>query len=173
MRHAKLKSLLLLLFLNVFTTAALAGGAPQLSEGERAIYKELLKLPYYGVFDHIRFEVVGDRIVLSGQVTRPTLKKSAERVVKAIETIIEVENRIEVLPLSGFDDEIRRSLFRSIYGRGDFLRYGSVHAPIRIIVRNGHVTLEGAVATELEKSLAYHRASGVFGVFSVTNNLVT
>ena len=173
MKHARFKSALLLLFLNVFAPASLAGGDSQFSEAEQAIYKELLKLPYYGVFDHIRFEVVGDRIVLSGQVTRPTLKKSAERVVKGVETVMEVENRIEVLPLSGFDDEIRLSLFRSIYGWGDFLRYGSVHAPIRIIVRNGHVTLEGAVATELEKSLAYHRATGVFGVFSVTNNLTT
>ena len=173
MRHAKLNSALLLLLLNVFAPAALAGGGSQFSEAEQAIYKELLKLPYYGVFDHIRFQVVGDRIVLSGQVTRPTLKKSAERVVKGVETVTEVENRIEVLPLSGFDDRIRLSLFRSIYGRGDFLRYGGVHAPIRIIVKNGHVTLEGAVATELEKSLAFHRARGVSGVFSVTNNLVT
>ena len=173
MKQARLKSALLLLFLNVFAPAVLVGGDSKFSEVEQAIYKELFKLPYYGVFEHIRFEVVGDRIVLSGQVTRPTLKKSAERVVKAVETVMEIENRIEVLPLSGFDDEIRRSLFRSIYGRGDFLRYGSVHAPIHIIVRNGHVTLEGAVATEVEKSLAYHRATGVFGVFSVTNNLVT
>ena len=173
MKYARLKSTTLLLLVTLFAPAALAGGDSQFSESERAIYRELLKLPYYGVFDHIRFEVVGDRIVLSGQVTRPTLRKSAERVVKRVETVMQVENRIEVLPLSGFDDEIRLSLFRSIYGQGDFLRYGSVHAPIRIIVRNGHVTLEGAVATKLEKSLAYHRATGVFGVFSVTNNLVT
>ena len=173
MRLATIKSVLLIMLLTVVTPTALAGEDGQFSKTEQAIYKELLKLPYYGVFDHIRFEVVRDRIVLSGQVTRPTLKKSAERVVKGVETVTKVENRIEVLPLSGFDDRIRLSLFRSIYGRGDFLRYGGVHAPIRIIVKNGHVTLEGAVATQLEKTLAYHRATGVFGVFSVTNNLVT
>jgi osmotically-inducible protein OsmY len=44
--------------------------------------------------------------------------------------------------------------------------------PIRIIVKNGHVTLEGVVDSESDKSLANLRANGVSGVFSVTNNLV-
>jgi hyperosmotically inducible periplasmic protein len=43
--------------------------------------------------------------------------------------------------------------------------------PIRIIVDNGHVTLEGVVNSESDKNLANIRANGVFGVFSVTNNL--
>ncbi len=173
MRLATMKPVLLILLLTVVAPTALAAGDDQSSKTRQAIYKELLKLPYYGVFDLIRFEVVGDRVVLSGEVTRPTLKSAAERVVRRVETVTTVENRIEVLPLSGFDDQIRRSVFRSIYGRGDFFKYGSVHAPIRIIVKNGHVTLEGAVATQLDKALAHHRATGVFGVFSVTNNLVT
>ena len=173
MRLETIKSVVLVLLLTVVTPTALAGGNGQYSKTEQAIYKELLKLPYYGVFDLIRFEVVGDQVVLSGEVTRPTLKKAAERVARRVETVSRVENRIEVLPVSGFDDQIRVSVFRSIYGRGDFLKYGGVHAPIRIIVKNGQVTLEGSVATQLEKSLAYHRATGVFGVFSVTNNLIT
>jgi hyperosmotically inducible protein len=43
--------------------------------------------------------------------------------------------------------------------------------PIRIIVKNGHATLEGVVDSEADKNLAGLRANGVGGVFSVTNNL--
>ena len=43
--------------------------------------------------------------------------------------------------------------------------------PIHIIVNNGHVTLEGSVASEADKDVAGIRANTVPGVFSVTNNL--
>jgi osmotically-inducible protein OsmY len=47
-----------------------------------------------------------------------------------------------------------------------------VNKPIRIIVKNGHVSLEGVVDSEADKNLAGMRANGVSGVFSVTNNLM-
>ncbi|MCL5670107.1 MAG: BON domain-containing protein, partial [Acidobacteria bacterium] len=43
--------------------------------------------------------------------------------------------------------------------------------PIRIIVNNGHVVLEGVVDSEGDKNLVTIRANGVPDVFSVTNNL--
>jgi hyperosmotically inducible protein len=109
-----------------------------------------------------------------GAVTRPTLKSDAENVTKSVEGVTQVNNEIKVLPLSSFDWQIRRAEARVIYGDpsiGD--RYGYQALPsIHIIVDNGHVTLEGVVATQGDKNLINVRANGVPNVFSVTNNLV-
>jgi hyperosmotically inducible protein len=105
-------------------------------------------------------------------VTRPTLKGDAERVVMRIAGVDKVDNQIEVLPLSGHDDHLRRSLFKAIYGFPSMNRYAlPVIKPIRIIVKNGNVTLEGVVDNQGDKDVAYIRARGVHGAFSVTNNL--
>jgi hyperosmotically inducible protein len=70
------------------------------------------------------------------------------------------------------DDGIRRRLFRSIYGYPGLEKYAlGVQKPIRIIVKNGKVTLEGVVDTDADKNLAGIRANGVPGTFAVTNNL--
>ena len=133
---------------------------------------ELVMLPYIGAFDNLEFQVDGSRVVLTGQVTRPTLKSDAERVVKHVHGVEKVDNRIEVLPLSSLDDHLRRSMFRAIYGYGPLSRYSlPVNKPIRIIVKNGNVTLEGVVDNQADKNTAYIRAQGVPGAFSVTNNL--
>ena len=108
-----------------------------------------------------------------GQVTNPTLKRDAENVVKRIEGVDKVVNQIEVLPTSGMDDGLRLRLYRAIYGYPGMEKYAMpVIKPIRIIVKNGHVTLEGVVDSEMDKNLANIQANGVSGVFSVTNNLV-
>ena len=44
--------------------------------------------------------------------------------------------------------------------------------PISIIVKNGHITLEGVVDTEFDKNIAGTLAGQVPLAFSVTNNLV-
>ena len=133
---------------------------------------ELVMLPWFSVFDNLEYQVVGGNVILSGQVIRPTLKTSAENVVKRIEGVEQVTNNIEVLPLSPFDDRIRLAAYRAIYGYGPLQRYGlNPQAPIRIIVRNGHITLEGIVANEMDRNLANMRANQVSGVFSVTNDL--
>ena len=112
--------------------------------------------------------------ISSGQVTRPTLKSDAERVVKKIEGVSNVVNNIEVLPLSPNDDRIRVAVYRALYaGNSTLFRYslgavGSIH----IVVENGNVTLAGRVDSEMDKDIANIRANGVSGVFSVTNNLV-
>ena len=140
---------------------------------QKEVRHEILMLPFFGVFDNIAYKVEGYKVTLMGQVTRPTLKSSAEKVVKGIEGVEQVDNRIEVLPVSPNDDRLRIALYRAIYGDSVLVRYAlPVIKPIRIIVKNGHVTLEGVVDNEGDKNLANMRANGVSGVFSVTNNLV-
>jgi len=139
---------------------------------EKEVRHELLMLPYFGVFDNIAFKVDGYKITLLGQVVRPSLKSDAGNVVKKVEGVESVDNQIEVLPPSPMDDRIRRRLFRAIYGYGPLEKYAlGVQKPIRIIVKSGHITLEGVVDNDADKNLAGIRANGVSGTFSVTNNL--
>jgi hyperosmotically inducible protein len=142
------------------------------------IYKEvrheLVMLPFYGVFDNLAYKVDPDgTVTLFGQVSRPVLKSDAENSVKRIEGVTRVVNNIEELPASPADDRIRREVYRAIYGNPSLSEY-QVRAvpPIHIIVKNGHVTLEGAVGRAMDKQIAGVQANSVPGIFSVTNNLV-
>jgi len=138
----------------------------------REVRHELLMLPYFGVFDNLAYKVDGDTVTLFGQVVRPVTKSDAENAVKHIEGVNKVENQIEVLPTSPMDDRLRLELFRAIYGYPSLEKYAlGVQKPIRIVVKNGHVTLEGVVDNDTDKNLAGMRANGVPGIFSVTNNL--
>jgi len=138
----------------------------------REVRHELVMLPYYGVFDNLTYRVDGGTVTLMGQVTRPTLKSDAGNVVKTIEGVEKVDNKIQVLPLSPIDDGLRRAVYGAIYGHPGLDRYAlQAVPPIHIIVENGKVTLEGVVATQADKDLAALRANGVSGVFSVVNNL--
>jgi len=138
----------------------------------KEVRHELLMLPYFGVYDYIAFKVDGFNVTLLGQVVKPVSKSDAENAVKHIEGVEKVDNQIEVLPLSPMDDRLRVRLFRAIYQYPALQRYElGVQKPIRIIVKNGHVTLEGVVDSEGDKNLAGIRANGVSGAFSVTNNL--
>ena len=138
----------------------------------REVRHELVTLPYYGVFDNLMYKVDGGTVTLLGQVARPTLKSSAENVVKDIEGVERVVNQIEVLPTSPNDDRIRIATYRAIYSQAALNRYAlRAVPPIHIIVKNGNVTLEGVVANEGDKNIANLQANGVSGVFSVKNNL--
>lgn len=159
------------------------------------VHKQIVKLPQYGVFDHIYFGIKNGVVTLYGKASRPTLKSGAENVVKKIEGVKSVDNKIEVLPLSPNDDRIRAAVYASIYGYGPLQRYSSGrgrlgpgpsvarraggitndppigwHA-IHIIVQNGNVTLVGMVDNESDLAMAGMRANIVPGVFSVTNDL--
>lgn len=138
----------------------------------REVRHELLMLPYFGVFDNIAFKVDGYNVTLLGQVVRPSLKSDAENTVKHIEGVDHVDNQIEVLPTSPMDDGLRIRLFHEIYGFPSLEKYAmGVQKPIRIIVKNGHVTLEGVVDNDADKNTAGIRANSVPGIFSVNNNL--
>jgi hyperosmotically inducible protein len=140
---------------------------------QKEVRHELVMLPYLTVFDNLAYKVEGYNVTLFGQVTQPVLKSDAEKAVRKIEGVENVDNQIEVLPLSPMDDRLRRHLYRAIYGYPALQRYAMpVLKPIRIIVKNGHVTLEGVVDSEADKNLAGIRANGVGGIFSVSNNLM-
>jgi hyperosmotically inducible protein len=155
---------------------ALSAAPPQEPKNKnlvREVRHQLVLLPFYSVFDNLAYKVEGDKVTLYGQVTRPTLKSDAENAVKSIEGVSTVVNNIEVLPLSPMDDQIRRAVYQAIYGDPNFTRYGMSAVPsVHIIVKNGHVTLEGVVDNQADKDLAGLRANTVPNVFSVTNNLV-
>jgi osmotically-inducible protein OsmY len=139
----------------------------------KEVRHRILMLPDFGTFDNIAFKLNGYDVILYGQVVQPSLKDSAEKVIKKIEGVERVENHIEVLPASGNDDRLRRDLFIAIYRYGPLQHYGvGSNRPIRIIVNGGHVTLEGVVDRESDKNMAGLQANGVPGVFSVQNNLV-
>jgi len=175
-----------LALLLIFSMAALASPAVQDNQPAGAISQksidriyrevrhELVMLPYYGVFDNLAYKVDPDgTVTLLGQVARPTLKSDAENVVKHIEGVEKVVNNIEVLPTSINDDQIRRAAYRAIYGNSVLSQYQlRAVPPIHIIVRNGHITLEGVVARAMDKQIAGVQANSVSGAFSVTNNLV-
>jgi hyperosmotically inducible periplasmic protein len=168
-----MKTILILFVVAVLTIgAAFAQSDPATARVAKEVRHELVMLPYLDVFDNLAFSVNGGTVTLIGQVTRPTLKSDAERVVKGVEGVQNVDNKIEVLPVSPNDDRLRRNLYRAIYGYTALNRYAlPVIKPIRIIVKNGNVTLEGVVDNQADKSIANIRANGVHGVFSVTNNL--
>jgi hyperosmotically inducible protein len=172
----KLRPLLVTWLVLALASAALARQAAPSDAAVARITKEvrheLLMLPYFTVFDVLSYKVDGYNVTLMGQVTRPTLKSDAENVVKRIEGVEHVDNQIEVLPVSPNDDRIRRAVYRAIYGYPALQKYAlGVQQPIRIIVKNGNVTLEGVVDNDTDKNIANIRANGVSGVFSVKNNL--
>ena len=134
---------------------------------------QLIMLPYYDVFDNIAFTINDQNtVVLTGQVTQAFLKDDAENAVRSIQGVGKITNSIEILPLSRFDDQIRLATFRAIYLRPGFERYViQANRPIKIIVKNGHVILDGYVQNKVEKTTAMLAANSVPGVFSVTDNL--
>jgi hyperosmotically inducible periplasmic protein len=139
---------------------------------QQEVRHQLLMLPYLSVFDNLAYKVEGYQVTLLGQVTNPVVKSDAQNAVKRIEGVEQVDNQIEVLPVSPMDDGLRRSLFIAIYGYPALQKYDMpVVKPIRIIVKNGHVTLEGVVDTAADKDMAGVRANTVPGIFSVTNDL--
>ncbi|HEX8558428.1 MAG TPA: BON domain-containing protein [Pyrinomonadaceae bacterium] len=167
----------------VFAASAAPAASAATTEpaAERAAYeqlakkvrKELVTLPWYGVFDNLAYEIDGSTVTLSGQVVQPSTRKDAERRVKRLAGVERVVNNIEVLPLSSFDDSIRVGAYRALFGwNSPLFRYGRGTNPsVHIVVDRGHLTLEGVVSTEGDRNLARMLVSSIPGVFSVTNNL--
>jgi hyperosmotically inducible protein len=157
-----------------FAASPIKNDTPQLSNIEKKVRKELISASWDGVFDNLAFEVNGSTVTLYGQVYRPITRSRAEKFVKDVNGIEQVINKIEVLPLSGFDDRIRGQAVRSVNDTAGLYRYLlGTNPSLRIIVRNGHVTLEGMVSDETDKRLAFFAVNSIPGVFSVTNNLRT
>jgi hyperosmotically inducible protein len=166
------------------------------------IRRELLQLPYYGVFDYLAFKYEKGTVTLMGYAYHPGLKTDAERAVKRAGGVDEVKDQIEELPPSRNDDELRwktyyaiyRDPFLSRYAPGGGVLWGHRHAfgrafspfgvgpfpgmepagdyPIHIIVKGGRITLLGVVDNESDKTVAGLKAQQVPGSFGVQNDLV-
>ena len=140
---------------------------------EQKVFKKILYLPNYGVFDNIKFKVEGSTVTLYGKVLNGINKSSAENAVEDIDGVTNVINNIELLPLGGFDNTIRRQLLRSVGNTAGMARYLQEPNPsVRLIVENGRVSLEGFVSNRSDANLFNILANGVPGVFNVQNNLI-
>jgi BON domain-containing protein len=154
------------------TLFAASNPAPRTLEDQ--VRHEILMVPYIGVFDNLNYQVENGVVTLSGQVTQPVRKLDVERAVESISGVTAVNDQIEVLPLSPFDDQIRVQTLRTLLRTASLGKYfQGVQPSIRIIVKNGDVTLDGVVLNDGDRQFAYMAANQVPGVFSVTNNLRT
>ena len=140
---------------------------------EKEVRHAINSLPYYGVFDELKFTIDdAGAVTLSGQVMQYYVRNSAIGAVKDIPGVTRVNDQIEVLPLSPFDNNIRIRAYNAIFGYPALSRYAiNSRPPIRILVKNGNVTLAGVVNNEMDRTLAYNRIQALAGVFSVTNDL--
>ena len=129
--------------------------------------------PQFTIFDDVSGTVEAGVVTLTGKVTMPYKREQIQKRVARIDGVREIRNEISVLPVSIFDDNLRRRVARAIYGNPSFWSYAAMaNPPIHIIVENGHVTLTGMVNSNVERAIARSLASG-FGEFSVSNELRT
>ena len=139
----------------------------------RDISSQVQRYSQFTIFDNIEASVAQGRVELTGWVTMPFKKADIERRVRRVDGVVSVENGIQVLPVSQFDDELRFRIARAIYGHSSFWNYAAMaNPPIHIVVNRGRVTLTGVVQSNVERQLARSLATG-FGSFEVVNNLKT
>ncbi len=149
-------------------------GAPSSNPNlEKEVRHAINSLPYYGVFDDLNFSIDdAGAVTLSGEVVQYYVRNSAIGAVKNIAGVTRVNDKIEVLPLSPFDNNIRIRAYNAIFGYPALSRYAiNSRPPIRIIVKNGNITLEGVVNNEMDRTLVYNRIRALPGAFTVTNDL--
>jgi hyperosmotically inducible protein len=159
--------------LSLMTLLTLGGASlPAGTTLEDRVRHELRMLPYVSVFDNIEMKVDGSTVTLSGAVTQPIRKSEAENVVKRLEGVATVRNEIEVLPLSPYDDRVRLAALRRVYSWPSVSALAAIpNPPVRILVKNGNITLVGVVLRESDRDAINILANQVPGAFSVTNNL--
>lgn len=157
----------------VTSLATAASNVGELRPVENRIRQELVRMPFLSLYDNLSFTVDEyGNVTLRGETIRPTIRTDAENLVRKVEGVAAVENRIEVLPLSPYDNGLRLRVARAVYGAPALNRY-LLHPnpPIRIIVKDGNVTLKGVVANDADRTIAGIQASSVAGAFSVANEL--
>jgi hyperosmotically inducible protein len=139
----------------------------------REVQKQVLRYPHFTIFDNVNAQIDDGVVTLTGKVTMPYKSGDLEKRVSKLDGVRQVNNKIEVLPVSQFDDQLRLRIARAIYSNPNFSSFASmVNPPIHVIVERGHVTLEGVVNNEVDRAVARSIASG-FLSFSVTNSLKT
>jgi len=169
------KYLVLSLAIITISVASISAQNQSRSSGrsiEQQIFKKLIGLPRYGVFDHITYQVNGGEVILGGSVYSLGTSRSAESVVKRIPGITNVVNNIRDLPPSSFDNQIRREALRTFANKGLYRYLYEFDPEVRIVVDGGRITLVGYVANSGDFNLFNILANGISGVFSVQNNLI-
>jgi len=139
----------------------------------REVQRQVLQYPHFTIFDSVHIQVDNGRVTLIGKVTMPYKRTDIEKRVARVSAVTQIDNRIDVLPVSKFDDELRFVIARAIYGNSNFRPYASmVNPPIHIIVEHGRVTLDGVVNSQVDRMLARSIASSYLS-FDVKNELQT
>jgi hyperosmotically inducible protein len=133
---------------------------------------DVLTYPFYTIFDHITLEAKGNRLIVGGQVTEPFKKSDLGSILANIRGVTFLQNNIQVLPTSFYDDHIREEIAESIYGDPMFAGYGDqANPPIHIVVDNGQVTLYGAVNSNVDREEAMIDARFAATYFGLKNDL--
>jgi osmotically-inducible protein OsmY len=130
------------------------------------------RVGYGNMFDAISLDVQNGSVTLGGHARNDIDKDSALALVSTYPGVKDVENEIQVDPVSMMDDQTRVAVYRAVYGFPALNKYAIDPAKtIRISVQNGHVELYGVVDTLADKEAAFIQANAVPGVFSVKNYL--
>ena len=137
----------------------------------RAVIRELNMVSYITAFDYLSASVQGNKVTLSGFTIGTNVGQEAEGRVKTLEWVEEVENNIELLPLSAGDRRIRADVYSRLLQHVPRTFSGN-RALIRIGVKRGEVTLVGLVESELMKGVAEVQTQSVPLVRTVDNQLV-
>lgn len=139
----------------------------------RSVQREVLRYPFFTIFDGVQAQVDDGVVVLTGKVTMPFKRTAIEQRVAKVDGIVRVENRIDVLPVSQFDDDLRLRIARAIYSNPAFRPFAMmVNPPIHVIVERGRVTLQGVVLNNVDRMIAQSIAAP-FLSFGLTNELQT
>lgn len=137
------------------------------------IERSVNRSPWLTVFDDISAAVKDGVVTLDGKVTQPFKRDDIVKRVAGVNGVSRVVDRITVLPVSTWDDQLRVRIARAIYGNPHFWNLGARSNPsIRIVVERGHVTLTGIVQNDMDRMIARSLVNQV-GVFSVANELLT
>ncbi|HKV78704.1 MAG TPA: BON domain-containing protein [Candidatus Sulfotelmatobacter sp.] len=134
--------------------------------------RRLLRCYAYTVYDYVEFEAHENTLVILGEVTQPYKKVAIDYNVAHVKGVAAIENKINVLPLSSYDDGIRMQIARAIYDDPYFSEYVDAgQLPIHIVVSDENIMLEGVVDSQEDRVRAAEDANIVTSVELLTNNL--
>jgi hyperosmotically inducible periplasmic protein len=163
----------LLLTANVALADSIGQGGRKDFQVAKDVATSVQRYTRFTIFDDMSANVKDGVVTLTGKVTMPFKRDDIEKRIAKVDGVRSVDNRISVLPVSQFDDELRYRIARSIYNNSNFWNYAIMpNPPIHIVVEHGRVTLTGVVQSNVDRMLARSLATQ-FGALSVTNALKT
>jgi hyperosmotically inducible protein len=137
------------------------------------VSKSVQRYSFFTIFDSVHASVADGVVTLSGKVTMPYKATDIAKRVAKVDGVTQVVNRLEVLPVSQFDNQLRAGIARAIYSNSALANYGLGPNPsIHIIVDRGRVTLDGVVMNDMDRQIA-RSVVGSFSTFGIKNELKT